>query len=62
MIAKLAFLGIPPERVARMTLRQVHFVMRAIGDDMKFKVRLAGRDVPDEDKEATLQDLLGFGM
>ncbi len=45
-----------------MTLRQVHFVMRAIGDDMKFKVRLAGRDVPDEDKEATLQDLLGFGM
>jgi hypothetical protein len=61
-IAKLSLHGIPPEQVAKMTLRQFYYALEEINEDAKFQIRLAGGEVEDEDREATLQDLFALGL
>jgi hypothetical protein len=62
VVAKLMAHGLPIEHIRKMTLYQAVSTMDELTEEMKWQARLAGADIPEEDKEATLQDLLGFGM
>jgi len=61
VVARFAVHSITAREVSEMTLMQMYSALDEFGEDIKFRVRLAGGEVPDEDKVATLQDLLALG-
>ncbi len=64
IISKFIVHGISAEQVRKMTLKQIHYALRELNEDLKIRIRLAGGEVEDDsnDRELTLQDLMGLGM
>lgn len=61
IVAKFSIHGVPPQQMAKMTLKQVHYALREWDEDAKFRIRLAGGEIPEDDlKELTVQDLPGL--
>ncbi|WAH38239.1 hypothetical protein [Alicyclobacillus dauci] len=60
-ISKLVIRGVSYSEIRKMTQYQLYSAFYALTDEDRFRMSLAGFKVEDGDKEATLQDLLGFG-
>lgn len=51
VVAKFAIHGITPWQLAKLTLKQVHYIMREWGEELKLRYKLAGWEVKEEDTQ-----------